>query len=73
MPGKELDKSSNQEEKVFYRMGPGSLVGGSRNFEFLPEIHQLKDHLFGFVGHRSSEIWNGITDVFDEIFECFSL
>ena len=56
VPDDELDRISNHAEKVFYWMGNGSLVGGIINIEFLPELRQLKEHRFRFVGHISSEI-----------------
>ena len=53
-------------------MGHISLVGGVSNLELLPEFLQLKEHCFGFVGKRRSELWNGHNDVVDRIFECLS-
>ena len=53
-------------------MGYGILVGIGSNLEFLPEFHQLKEHRFGFIGHRRIELQNGFNDVVDGIFERFS-
>ena len=69
LPGKELDWSSNNSQKVFTCMGQGSLVCKTSNLEFPLEFRQLKDQCFGFLGHRSSEVWNGINNAADVIFE----
>ena len=50
-------------------MGHGSVVGGSSNIELLPDFRQLKEHCFEFIGHICSEVWNGLNDVVDGIFE----
>ena len=56
VPGKEIDQISNCAEKVFDCMGHENLVDGVSNLEFLPESHQLKEHCFGLVGHRISDV-----------------
>ena len=70
--GKDLDWSSNSAEKVFDQMGHRILVGGSIKLEFLLEFCQFKEHRFGFIGHRISEVWNGLNYVVDGIFERIS-
>ena len=72
MPGEDIDGSINHTEKVLIRMGHGIMIGGSKNLEFLLEFHQLKEHRFGFIGHRRIELHNGFNDVVDGIFERFS-
>ena len=57
---------------AFVRMVSGRLLGGGSNIEFLLELLQLKEHIFGSVGHIISEVCNGLNDVIDGIFECLS-
>ena len=49
-----------------------SKVGEGSKSELLLEFRQLKEHRFGSVGQRSSEVCNGLNDVVDGIFECLS-
>ena len=49
-------------------MRHGGLVVGSSIFEFLPELLQLEEHCFGFVGHSISEEVNFLNDVIDDSF-----
>ena len=72
VPGEELDWSSNCVDILFDIMGHRSLVDVSSNRELLMEFCQLKENLFGSIGHRRSEVWNGLNDVFDGIFESLS-
>ena len=62
VPVEELYCSSNRAEKLFDKMGHGSLVGGRSNLEFLTEFRQLKYHRFWSIGNINSEVWNGIND-----------
>ena len=72
VPGEELDWISKSTEKVFAQIKHGRLVHEIINLEFLPEFHQLKEKIFGFIGHSSSQVWNDFSDVVDGIFECHS-
>ena len=59
VPGEDIDW------KLFSRMGHVRLVVGSSKLEFLPDLRQLKEHRFGFTGHRSSEVCNVLNYVID--------
>ena len=72
VPHEKLDSISNQAEKLFDWMGHGILVGGGSNNDLLTEFRQLKEHPFGFAGHRKIEIWNGLNDAVGSIFERLS-
>ena len=72
MPCEDLDRRINSAEKVFDRVGHGILVGGSSNLEFLPEFLHLKEHCFGFIGHISIKVWNGLNTFVDGVFERIS-
>ena len=67
--GEDIYRSSNHTDKVFSLIGYKILVGVGINLEFLSEFRQLKEHRFGFVGHKISEVWNGLNDFVDGIFE----
>ena len=56
VPVEDLDWSIKCTEKLFVWIGHGKFVGGGSKLEFLPEFRQLKEHRFGFVGHRSSDV-----------------
>ena len=57
-------------------MEHGGLVVGSSNLEFLPEflpeLRQVEEHCFRFMGHRRSEEGNGLNDVVGNSFELLS-
>ena len=60
----DLYRISNCVEKVFSLMEHIKFLGVSSNLEFLPEFQELKEHHFWFIGHESSEVWNGLNDFF---------
>ena len=72
VPGEVIDQRSNHAEKLFYRMVHGGLVVGRINLEFLPELRQMEEHCFRFMGHRRSEEGNGLNDVVGNSFELLS-
>ena len=53
-------------------MGNGGLVVGRISLEFLPELHPLEEHCFGFIGHMISKEGNELNDVIDNNFEIIS-
>ena len=42
-------------QKVFACIRHVNLLVGSSILEFMPDLLQLEEHCFGFIGYRSSE------------------
>ena len=70
--GEDLEWINNRTKKLFSPMRNGGLVVDSGIIESLSELFHMEEHCFGFIVKKKNKEVNGLHDIVDDSFECFS-